>query len=95
MPYAVVIEKGARNYSAYVPDLPGCVSVGDTLQEVTVEICEAIAFRLQDLREDGSQIPSTSISAEYLEIESIIVKNEQLWLGPGDIGKVTSSTNSH
>jgi HicB_like antitoxin of bacterial toxin-antitoxin system len=42
MRYAVVIEKGERNYSAYVPDLPGCVSVGDTLEDVKAEIREAI-----------------------------------------------------
>ena len=53
MRYAVVIEKGERNYSAYVPDLPGCVSVGDTLEEVKVEIREAIEFHLEGMREDG------------------------------------------
>ena len=50
MRYAVVIEKGERNYSAYVPDLPGCVSVGDTLEEAKAEIREAIA-QLFDLEE--------------------------------------------
>ena len=47
MRYAVVIEKGERNYSAYVPDLPGCVSIGDTLEEVKAEIREAIEFHLE------------------------------------------------
>src|SRR5271170_5793532 len=56
MRYAVVIEKGERNYSAYVPDLPGCVSVGDTLEEVKVEIREAIEFHLEGMREDGLPI---------------------------------------
>ncbi len=53
MRYAVVIEKGDKNYSAYVPDLPGCVSVGDTLDEVKAEIREAIEFHLDGMREDG------------------------------------------
>ncbi len=70
MRYAVVIEKSERNYSAYVPDLPGCVSVGDTLDEVKSEIREAIAFHLEGLREDGSPIPPPSTEAEYVEVEA-------------------------
>ena len=70
MRYAVVIEKGERNYSAYVPDLPGCVSVGDTLDEVKAEIRKAIAVHLEGLREDGAPIPSPSTSAEYVEVEA-------------------------
>jgi predicted RNase H-like HicB family nuclease len=57
MRYAVVIEKGENNYSAYAPDLPGCVSVGDTLREVKAEMREAIAFHLEGMREDGLAIP--------------------------------------
>ena len=53
MRYAVVIEKAAANYSAYVPDLPGCVATGETIEEVESEIREAIAFHLEGLREDG------------------------------------------
>ncbi|HZZ62814.1 MAG TPA: type II toxin-antitoxin system HicB family antitoxin [Roseiarcus sp.] len=68
MRYAVVIEKGERNYSAYVPDLPGCVSVGDTLDEVKAEIREAIAFHLEGMRQDGLSIPKPSSSAEYIEV---------------------------
>ena len=64
MRYAVVIEKGERNYSAYVPDLLGCVSVGDTLDEVKAEIREAIAFHLEGMGEDGTPIPLPSIWAE-------------------------------
>ena len=70
MRYAVVIEKGERNFSAYVPDLPGCVSVGDTLDEVKAEIREAIAFHLEGLRADGAPIPPPSTSAEYVEVEA-------------------------
>jgi predicted RNase H-like HicB family nuclease len=55
--YAVVIEKGERNYSAYLQDLPGCVSVGDTLEEARAEIRAAIEFRLEGMRQDGLPIP--------------------------------------
>jgi predicted RNase H-like HicB family nuclease len=65
MRYAVVIEKGERNYSAYVRDLPGCVSVSDTLEEVKAEIRDAIEFHLEDMREDGLPIPKPSTRAEY------------------------------
>ena len=62
--YAVVIEPGERNFSAYVPDLPGCVSVGDSLEEVQAAILEAIAFHLEGLREDGLPIPLPSARIE-------------------------------
>ena len=68
MRYAVVIEKGENNYSAYVPDLPGCVSVGDTLDEVKAEIREAIAFHLEGMREDGVEFPQPSSWADYFEV---------------------------
>ncbi len=68
MRYAVVIEKGERNFSAYVPDLPGCVSVGDTLEEVTAEIRDAIEFHLDGLREDGEPIPAPTSRAEYVDV---------------------------
>jgi predicted RNase H-like HicB family nuclease len=68
MRYAVVIEKGERNYSAYVPDLPGCVSVGDTLEEAKAEIRAAIEFHLEGMREDGLPIPKPSSRAEYVEV---------------------------
>ena len=69
MRYAIVIEKGERNYSAYVPDLPGCVSVGDTLEEAKAEIREAIEFHLDGMREDGLPIPEPTSRAEYVEVE--------------------------
>ena len=68
MRYAVVIEQGENNYSAYVPDLPGCVSVGDTFDEVKSEIREAIAFHLDGMREDGLPIPPPRSRAEYVDI---------------------------
>jgi predicted RNase H-like HicB family nuclease len=55
--YAVVFEKAAGNYSAYVPDLPGCVATGNTVEDVETEIREAIEFHLDGLREDGLPIP--------------------------------------
>ena len=71
MRYAVVIEKGERNYSAYVPDLPGCVSVGNTLEEVKAEIREAIELHLEGMWEDGFPIPQPSSRAEYVEVGGI------------------------
>jgi predicted RNase H-like HicB family nuclease len=68
MRYAVVIEKGERNYSAYVPDLPSCVSLGDTQEDVKAEIREAIEFHLEGMREDGFPIPKPSSRAEYVEV---------------------------
>lgn len=56
----IVIEKAATNYSAYVPDLPGCVATGGTLQAVERAIREAIAFHLNGLREDGIARPGRS-----------------------------------
>ena len=58
MKYAVIIEKGNNSYGAYVPDLPGCVAVGETAAEVKILIQEAIEFHLESLQEDGIEIPS-------------------------------------
>ncbi|OHC63181.1 MAG: hypothetical protein A2045_11200 [Rhodocyclales bacterium GWA2_65_20] len=68
MRYAVVIERAENNYSAYVPDLPGCVATGDTVQEVESQIREAITFHLDGLREEGLVIPPPSSVVEYLEV---------------------------
>ena len=68
MRYAVVIEKGEANYAAYVPDLPGCVAVGETVEEVQREIQEAIAFHLEGLRADGLPFPEPSSRVEYIEV---------------------------
>jgi predicted RNase H-like HicB family nuclease len=68
MRYAVVIENAGSNFSAYVPDLPGCVASGATLAEVEAEIREAIEFHLDGLREDGSPIPPPSSKVEYIEV---------------------------
>lgn len=68
MKYAVVIEKAESNYSAYVPDLPGCVATGQTLEETEQQIREAIEFHLQGMREDGLPIPQPSSHVDYVEI---------------------------
>jgi predicted RNase H-like HicB family nuclease len=67
MRYAVVIEKAERNYSAYVPDLPGCVATGSSVAEVEQEIRAAIRFHIDGLREDGLPIPDATSSVEYVE----------------------------
>ena len=68
MRYAVIIEKGESNYGAYVPDLPGCVAVGDTLEEVKTLIQEAIEFHIEGLRAEGYEIPAPTSRASYVEI---------------------------
>jgi predicted RNase H-like HicB family nuclease len=68
MRYAIVIEQAAGNLSAYVPDLPGCVATGTTIEEVQAEMREAIAFHLDGLREDGAQIPKAASRVDYIEI---------------------------
>jgi predicted RNase H-like HicB family nuclease len=68
MRYAVVIEKAEGNFSAYVPDLPGCVATGATLAEVEKEIRDAIAFHLDGMREDGLALPMPSSQVEYVEV---------------------------
>ena len=68
MRYAIVIEKGESNYSAYVPDLPGCVAVGDTVEETEREIQEAIEFHLEGLGADGLPVPAPTSQVEYVEI---------------------------
>lgn len=68
MRYAIVIEKADSNYSAYVPDLPGCVATGGTMEEVEAQIREAIAFHLEGLREDGLPVPAPASRVEYVDI---------------------------
>ena len=70
MCYTVVIEQGETSYGAYVPDLPGCVAVGETLDEVRELINEAVQFHLEGLREDGEPIPPPKSILEYVEAES-------------------------
>jgi predicted RNase H-like HicB family nuclease len=68
MRYAIVIEQAATNFSAYVPDLPGCVATGNTLEEVEANLRAAIAFHLEGLREDGLPVPPPVSQVDYLDI---------------------------
>ena len=68
MRYAIVVEKTENNYSAYVPDLPGCVATGQTVEETENEIRAAIKFHIEGLREDGLVIPPPASIVEYLEV---------------------------
>jgi predicted RNase H-like HicB family nuclease len=68
MKYAVVIEEGPKSFGAYVPDLPGCVAVGETRKEVVQLIQEAIEMHLQGLLEQGENIPPPSSSIEFVNV---------------------------
>lgn len=68
MRYAIVVEKAENNYSAYVPDLPGCVATGFTVEETEREIREAIGLHIEGLIEDGLPVPQPASIVEYLEI---------------------------
>ena len=68
MRYAIVIEKAIDNFSAYVPDLPGCVATGATPAEAEQRIRDAIEFHLSGLREDGAEIPEPSSRVNYVEV---------------------------
>lgn len=68
MRYAIVVEKTGNNYSAYVPDLPGCIATGQTVEEAEKEIRGAIEFHIAGLREDGQAVPQPSSIVEYLEV---------------------------
>jgi len=68
MRYAIVIEKSETGFGAFVPDLPGCVAVGDTLEATEQLIQEAIEFHLEGLREGGIPVPPPSALAQYVEV---------------------------
>ena len=68
MRYAVVIEDAGGNFSAYVPDLPGCVATGATIAETEQAIREAIELHLEGMREDGDPIPPPSSRVDYVEV---------------------------
>lgn len=68
MEYMVVIEQGDDGFGAYVPDLPGCVAVGDTREEVLALIQEAIAMHLELMREEGLPIPKPHSVSEYVAV---------------------------
>ena len=68
MRYMVIIEKGESSYGAFVPDLPGCIAVGETEQEVTELIQEAIEFHLEDLQIEGKPIPQPVSKSTFIEV---------------------------
>jgi predicted RNase H-like HicB family nuclease len=67
MRYAIVIEKAAGNYSAYVPDLPGCVAAGASVEDVERDIREAIRFHIEGLRAEGLEVPPPTSIADYVD----------------------------
>ncbi len=66
--YAVVVEHAGSNYSAYAPDLPGCVASGESVEETLANMREAIALHLRGLREDGLPVPDPSSTTTYVEV---------------------------
>jgi len=67
MRYAMIIETGQQNYSAYLPDLPGCIATGKTIEEVRQRMREAIELHIAGMREDGLPIPEPTSLADYIE----------------------------
>ena len=70
MRYMVVVEKGPTSYGAHVPDLPGCIAVGESREEVLELIREAIAFHIEGLREEQLPIPEPSSTSEFVDIQA-------------------------
>lgn len=70
MQYLVVIERGASSYGAYVPDLPGCVAVGESAAEVETLIREAIELHVEGLREHGEAIPEPASTSQLVTIDA-------------------------
>jgi predicted RNase H-like HicB family nuclease len=68
MRYLVVVEKGQTSFGAYVPDLPGCIAVGESREEVLASIQEAIEFHLEGLKQDGQPIPAPASSSEVVDV---------------------------
>lgn len=68
MRYMVVIEKGSTSYGAFVPDLPGCIAVGETEMEALALIEEAIQFHLEDMKADGLQIPLPAAKSTFIDV---------------------------
>ena len=68
MRYAIVIERANDNFFTYVPDLPGCVATGATLEETEQAMREAIEFHIEGLREDGAPVPPPTSRVDYVEV---------------------------
>lgn len=70
MQYLVVIEQGPNSFGAYVPDLPGCIAVGESREEVATLIQEAIELHIEDLKAQGQQVPSPHSSGELVTVDA-------------------------
>ena len=70
MEYLVVIERGPTSFGAYVPDLPGCVAVGESRQEVESLIREVIELHIEGLREEGQPVPEPSSTSQFVSIDA-------------------------
>jgi len=70
MEYLVVVEKGKSSYGAYVPDLPGCVAVGETRREVMKLIRESVVLHIESLREAGEAIPAPTSKGEFIKVRA-------------------------
>jgi len=70
MRYMVVVERGEKSWGAHVPDLPGCIAVGETRDEVLQLIREAIDFHIEGLRQDGAPIPPPSSESEFVDVSA-------------------------
>ncbi len=68
MKYLIILEKTSTGYSAYSPDVPGCVSAGDTAEETEANMREAIEFYIEGMREEGLSIPIPQSRASYVEV---------------------------
>jgi predicted RNase H-like HicB family nuclease len=66
--YAIVIDRSPNNYGAYVPDLPGCVATGQTIEETKRNIREAIAWHIEAMREDGEAVPEPTVTVDFAEV---------------------------
>lgn len=69
MRFLVIVEEGPQSFSAYVPDLPGCIAAGETREQTLASMREAIAFHLEGLKEDGQAVPEQISSVETVEVE--------------------------
>ncbi len=70
MQYLVVIEQGPNSFGAYVPDLPGCIAAGESREEVSTLIQEAIELHIEDLKAQGKQVPSPHSSSELVSVDA-------------------------
>ena len=70
MRYMAVIERGKTSWGAHVPDLPGCIAVGETREEVVRLIREAIDLHIESLRQEGLPVPSPSSESEFVEVSA-------------------------